>query len=36
MKVLWRNQVVEGAIWEAEADMMWKYVPLLPFNHILS
>ncbi|WMV08921.1 hypothetical protein MTR67_002306 [Solanum verrucosum] len=23
MKVLWRNQLVEGATWEAEADMQF-------------
>ena len=25
VKVLWRNQLVESAIWEAEADMMKRY-----------
>ena len=25
MKVLWRNHLVEGAMWEAEADMRSRY-----------
>ncbi|WMV40867.1 hypothetical protein MTR67_034252 [Solanum verrucosum] len=25
VKVLWRNQLLEGATWEAEADMMYRY-----------
>ena len=29
VKVLWRNQSVEGATWEAEADMRSKYPHLL-------
>ena len=29
MKVLWRNHLVEGATWEAEADMRSRYPHLL-------
>lgn len=29
VKVLWQNQQVEGATWEAKADMMTKY-PIFP------
>ncbi|WMV13488.1 hypothetical protein MTR67_006873 [Solanum verrucosum] len=25
VKVLWRNHLVEGATWEAEIDMMFRY-----------
>ncbi|WMV08796.1 hypothetical protein MTR67_002181 [Solanum verrucosum] len=30
LKVLWMNQLVEGATWEAEADMISHYPHLLP------
>ncbi|KAK4729777.1 hypothetical protein R3W88_022765 [Solanum pinnatisectum] len=30
VKVLWRNHLVEGATWEAEADMMSQYPHLFP------
>ncbi|KAK4709950.1 hypothetical protein R3W88_004463 [Solanum pinnatisectum] len=30
VKVLWRNYLVEGATWEAEADMMSRYPHLFP------
>ena len=30
VKVLWRSQFVEGATWEAEADMKAKYPCLFP------
>ncbi|WMV37690.1 hypothetical protein MTR67_031075 [Solanum verrucosum] len=30
MKFLWRNQLVEGATWEVEANMMSKYPPPPP------
>lgn len=30
VKVLWRNQLVEGATWETESDMMAKYPHLFP------
>ncbi|XP_055825250.1 uncharacterized protein LOC129893851 [Solanum dulcamara] len=30
MKVLWRNQLVEGATWEAEDNMMSHYPHLFP------
>jgi len=32
VKVLWRNQSVEGATWEAEADMRSKYLHLFFAN----
>ena len=32
VKVLWRNQSVESATWEAEADMRAKYPHLFPTN----
>ena len=32
VKVLWRNQSVEGATWEAEADMRSKYLHLFSAN----
>ncbi|KAF3657764.1 Protein transport protein-like [Capsicum annuum] len=32
VKVLWRNQSVEGATWEAEADMRFKYPHLFFVN----
>ena len=32
VKVLWRNQSVEGATWEAEADMQSKYPHLFSVN----
>ena len=32
VKVLWRNQSVEGATWEAEADMRSKYPHLFFVN----
>jgi len=31
VKVLWRNQLVEGATWEAEANMMSRYPHLFSF-----
>ncbi|WMV32773.1 hypothetical protein MTR67_026158 [Solanum verrucosum] len=30
VKVLWRNLLVEGATWEAEADVMSRYPHLFP------
>ncbi|WMV38122.1 hypothetical protein MTR67_031507 [Solanum verrucosum] len=30
VKVLWRNQLVEGDTWEADADMMSRYPHLFP------
>ena len=30
VKVLWRNYLVEGATWEAEADMKSRYPHLFP------
>ncbi|WMV32888.1 hypothetical protein MTR67_026273 [Solanum verrucosum] len=30
VKVLWRHHLVEGATWEAEADMMYRYSHLFP------
>ena len=30
VKVLWKNHLVEGAIWEAEADMKSRYPHLFP------
>ena len=32
VKVLWRNQSVEGATWEAEEDMRSKYLYLFSAN----
>ena len=32
VKVLWQNQSVEGATWEAEADMQSKYPHLFSAN----
>ena len=32
VKVLWRNQSVESATWEAEADMRSKYLYLFSAN----
>ncbi|KAK4729661.1 hypothetical protein R3W88_022649 [Solanum pinnatisectum] len=34
VKVLWRNHLVEGATWEAEADMKSRYPHLFPFTPI--
>ncbi|WMV58319.1 hypothetical protein MTR67_051704 [Solanum verrucosum] len=34
VKVLWRNQLVEAATWEAEADMKYRYYHLFPFTPI--
>ena len=28
VKVLWKNHLVEGTTWEAEADMMFRYPDL--------
>ncbi|WMV37777.1 hypothetical protein MTR67_031166 [Solanum verrucosum] len=36
VKVLWRNQLVEGATWEAEADMMSRYPHIFPSTPILA
>ncbi|WMV58813.1 hypothetical protein MTR67_052198 [Solanum verrucosum] len=36
VKVLWRNQLVEGATWETEADMMSRYPHLFPSTPILA
>ncbi|WMV45520.1 hypothetical protein MTR67_038905, partial [Solanum verrucosum] len=32
VKVLWRNHLVEGATWEAEADMKSRYPHIFPSN----
>ena len=32
VKVLWKNQSVDGATWEAEAAMKAKYPYLFPFD----
>ena len=32
VKVLWRNQYVESATWEAEEDMKKRYPHLFPTN----
>ena len=32
VKVLWRNHLVEGATWEAEADMNTRYPHLFPLT----
>ncbi|WMV41148.1 hypothetical protein MTR67_034533 [Solanum verrucosum] len=34
MKVLWTNHLVEGATWEAEADMKSRYPHLFPSTPI--
>ncbi|KAK4708789.1 hypothetical protein R3W88_029714 [Solanum pinnatisectum] len=34
VKVLWRNHIVEGATWEAEADMKSRYPHLFPSSPI--
>ncbi|WMV30458.1 hypothetical protein MTR67_023843 [Solanum verrucosum] len=34
VKVLWRNHLVEGATWEAEADMKSRYPHLFPSTPI--
>ncbi|KAK4709743.1 hypothetical protein R3W88_004256 [Solanum pinnatisectum] len=34
VKVLWRNHLVEGATWEAKADMMSRYPHLFPSTPI--
>ena len=36
VKVLWRNHLVEGATWEAEADMMSRYPHLFPSTPTLA
>ncbi|WMV54318.1 hypothetical protein MTR67_047703 [Solanum verrucosum] len=36
VKVLWRNQLVEGATWGAEADMMSHYPHLFPLVPTLA
>ncbi|WMV25404.1 hypothetical protein MTR67_018789 [Solanum verrucosum] len=36
VKVFWKNQSVEGATWEAEADMMFKYPHLFPSAPIIA
>ncbi|WMV41728.1 hypothetical protein MTR67_035113 [Solanum verrucosum] len=36
VKVLWRNQIVEGDTWEAEADMMSRYDYLFPSDPTLA
>ncbi|WMV50363.1 hypothetical protein MTR67_043748, partial [Solanum verrucosum] len=36
VKVLWRNQLVEGATWGAKADMMSRYPHLFPSTPILA
>ncbi|WMV32743.1 hypothetical protein MTR67_026128 [Solanum verrucosum] len=36
VKVLWRNQLVEGATLEIEADMVSLYPHLFPSNSILA
>ncbi|WMV32426.1 hypothetical protein MTR67_025811 [Solanum verrucosum] len=36
VKVLWRNQLVEGPTWEAEADMMSRYPHLFPSTLTLA
>ena len=32
VKVLWRNHLVEGATWEAEADIKGRYPHLFPLT----
>ncbi|WMV09115.1 hypothetical protein MTR67_002500 [Solanum verrucosum] len=34
VKVLWRNHLVEGSTWEAEANMMFRYPHLFPSTPI--
>ncbi|WMV30009.1 hypothetical protein MTR67_023394 [Solanum verrucosum] len=34
VKVLWRNHIVKGATWEAEADKMSRYPYLFPSTPI--
>ncbi|WMV08465.1 hypothetical protein MTR67_001853 [Solanum verrucosum] len=36
VKVLWKNHLVEGATWEAEADMKSRYPHLFPSTPILT
>ncbi|WMV25170.1 hypothetical protein MTR67_018555 [Solanum verrucosum] len=36
VKVLWRNQLVEGATWEVEVDMMSRYPHFFPSTPILA
>ncbi|WMV09477.1 hypothetical protein MTR67_002862 [Solanum verrucosum] len=36
VSILWRNQLVEGAAWEAEADIMSKYPHFFPSAPILA
>ncbi|WMV33498.1 hypothetical protein MTR67_026883 [Solanum verrucosum] len=36
VKVLWRNYLVEGATWEADADMMSRYPHLFPSTPTLA
>ncbi|WMV58988.1 hypothetical protein MTR67_052373 [Solanum verrucosum] len=36
VNVLWRNHLVEGATWEAKADMMSRYPQLYPSNPTLA
>ncbi|WMV33442.1 hypothetical protein MTR67_026827, partial [Solanum verrucosum] len=36
VKVLWRNHLVEGATWEAEADMMSRFPHLFPSTPTLA
>ncbi|WMV29983.1 hypothetical protein MTR67_023368 [Solanum verrucosum] len=36
VKVLWRNQLVEGATWEVEADMISRYPHLFPYVPTLA
>ncbi|WMV29489.1 hypothetical protein MTR67_022874 [Solanum verrucosum] len=36
VKVLWRNHLVEGATWEAEADMMSRYPNFFPSTPTLA
>ncbi|WMV25177.1 hypothetical protein MTR67_018562 [Solanum verrucosum] len=36
VKVLWRNLLVEGATWKAEADMMSRYPHLFTFPPTLA
>lgn len=36
VKFSWRNQLVEGAIWETEADMITKYYYIFLLNSVPS
>lgn len=36
IKVLWRNQLVEGAIWEVEVDMRSRYPHIFPSTPTLA